>query len=456
MRTLAYALLAGALAACSADPTALAPRRNGETPGSSSGSTNDTGSSGGANSGSGSSSGGAGTSSGSASTPGGPSGLPCDVDAVLATNCRQCHGATPSYGASVSLLTYADVQPLAATIQSRINDDAKPMPPNPYPRLSSGDTSTIAAWIAAGAPQSRDVCTPPAAAGTPVVESLPCTPDTHIAPASKFTMPATPGEQYVCYGYDVTPAAKRHVIALAPRIDNPVIVHHVLLFQADQSVSSTPTACSGGGSTSWRLVAGWAPGGKNDVLPPEAGFPEEGTTHWVMQIHLNNAKGLANESDGSGFDMCTTDQLRPNDADVMASGSTNFTIPPRGTLSQTCAFTFTGITTPLNIFSATPHMHLLGKSLSTAILPGGSGAPVPVVDLPNWDFQTQVAYPASNVINPGDAVQTTCAWNNTGDTAVSFGEDTTNEMCFSFLAYYPKITSGLFTWVVPSALSSCQ
>jgi hypothetical protein len=268
-------------------------------------------------------------------------------------------------------------------------------------------------------------------------------------------MPATPGEQYVCYGFDVTPAAKRHVVALAPHIDNPTIVHHVLLFQADASVGTTPTACNGGGSAGWRLVSGWAPGGKSSVLPPEAGFPEEGTTHWVMQVHLNNAKGLANQSDGSGYDLCTTDQLRPNDADVLASGSTSFTIPARGSLTQTCSFAFTGITTPLHVFSATPHMHLLGKSLVTNVLPSG-GAAAQVVDLPNWDFQTQVAYPASNVVNPGDSIQTACTWDNPGDTSVSFGENTTDEMCFSFLAYYPKITSGLFSWVTPSALATCQ
>lgn len=410
--------------------------------------------------------GGGGAEGGSSPSPtgGGTSALPCDVDAVLAANCRQCHGATPSYGATMPLVTWNDLHAAAPSgsgsvyeaVETRIHDDARPMPPTPYARLSTADATTLDTWITAGAPSSRAVCAPTADSGAaPVVEPLPCTPDTLLRPASPYAMAAT-GEQYVCYGFDVTVASKRQVIAMAPHLDNTSIIHHVLLFQSDTAVSSTPAACSAGGSTAWSLIGGWAPGGKNLILPAEAGFPETGTTHWVMQIHYSNAKDLPGQTDSSGYDLCTTDTLRANDAAVFASGSVSFSIPPRATLDLDCSYTYPTGYPAIHVFSATPHMHLLGTSLSTNVLPGGTGTPVSVVNQPNWDFQTQLAYPANNTINPGDSIVTQCDWNNPGDSAVGFGEYTTDEMCFSFLAYYPAITQPLWSWVVPSALGTCQ
>src|SRR4051812_13533505 len=37
------------------------------------------------------------------------SGLPCEIQAMLVTRCVTCHGAVPSGGAPMSLVTYADL-----------------------------------------------------------------------------------------------------------------------------------------------------------------------------------------------------------------------------------------------------------------------------------------------------------------------------------------------------------
>jgi hypothetical protein len=54
------------------------------------------------------------------------------------------------------------------------------------------------------------------------------------------------------------------------------------------------------------------------------------------------------------------------------------------------------------------------------------------------------------------AVSTRCQWNNSTDSAVKFGEKTTDEMCFNFISHYPKLTTPIWNWVVPSALASCH
>jgi hypothetical protein len=389
--------------------------------------------------------------------------LPCDVAAVLTPSCQGCHGSKPAFGASVPLVTWDDLHatPLDSQaaiytkVGARIHDAANPMPPTPYPKLDAQSTATLDAWIAAGAPpgDGGTCAAMPAPPPKPTVQPLPCTPDTQIRPAAPYAVSKDLTDQYVCYGFDVTTATKRHVVALGPRIDNTSVVHHLLLFQSPTSVSSTPAPCSAGGSTQWRMVSGWAPGGQNMVLPKEAGFAESGTTHWVMQVHYNNARALDGQSDQSGFDLCTTDQLRANDADVMAFGSINFSIPPRATLTQTCDYTVPQGTPALHLFSASPHMHTLGKAMTTTKM---GGAPQTIVTQPSFSFQTQLAYPTSVDLAAGDTVETACTWQNAGDTTVSFGENTSNEMCFDFVAYYPAITSPLFSWVTPSVLASCH
>jgi len=431
------------------------------------GGTEDDDTAGGASSSGGASSGGASSSGGSSGGSSAASALPCDVDAVLKTKCQSCHGASPDFGASVPLVTHADLTKaftkgsgkVYEAVLARVKDAARPMPPQPNPHLADKDVATLESWVKAGAPSSTETC---GGADVPSEKPLPCTADQTLVAAQPFTMQAgAPLDQYVCFGFDVNVAAKRHITALGPKVDNKKILHHILLFQTSQAYSTTPKACAAFGSASWKLVAGWAPGGGNLELPVEAGFPEEkGTTHWVVQLHYNNALNLPGATDRSGYQLCTTDKLRPNDAGVLAFGSTNFNLPPRATTAVTCDYTlndnrFNGV----KFFNASPHMHTRGLSMSTVKLAGG--AQETIFDQPNFSFENQSNYPITKTGKKGDVFRTTCTYKNTGDTAVKFGEGTGDEMCFDFLAYYPAIPDqtllGLpvFTWVTPSAGAKC-
>jgi hypothetical protein len=422
--------------------------------------------------------GGAGAGDGTTGTVREP--LPCDVDAVLAASCRSCHGATPAYGAPMSLVTYGDLtapSPSDASkktyqaVAARIHDDAHAMPPTPNARLTASAASVLDAWAAAGAPKpsASASCSGGSTGGTPGSGggrdagadggggggtggvdpgALPCTPDTFIRPSSPYTI-APSSEEYVCFGVDVTTASKRHVIALSQEIDNKAVVHHLLVYKVAKSVSSTPKACSLGGPQG-ELVTGWAPGVGNLILPAEAGFPEEGTTHWVVQIHYNNVTGKAAQKDSTGYKLCTTDQLRPNDAGILAFGSTSFTIPPRGTLEQTCDYTFPGST--IHAFTAQSHMHLRGRSMSTL----NTTTSDTIVDTPNFDFQTQDLHMVNFDIHKGDVIRNRCGWANETDKPVTFGQTTEDEMCFDFVSYWPRITTAGWSWMVPSARGTCK
>ncbi len=392
------------------------------------------------------------------------SGLPCDVDRILQDSCRSCHQASPKFGAPMPLVTHADLHaPLKSDaskmvyeqITARIHDDKSPMPPPPNEPLSAEDAGVLDAWIAAGAPESDEACGG-AGGGGAGGAPMGCTPDVKLQPATPWVMPKDVEDEYVCYGVDVDLGEKRHVTALAPLIDNSTIVHHMLLFSAASSYSSTPKPC--GGASMGQLVGVWAPGGQALVLPPEAGYPIDGTAHFVLQVHYSNIMNLDGQQDSSGYQLCTTNELRPNDADILAFGTFNLNIPAQSSADITCDLDLPGFTPTLHGIAGMPHMHKLGTYLSTTLFPGGDGAPVDLGTADPWNFESQVwtMLDESTVLKPGDKVRTRCVWDNPTSQNVGFGEKTGDEMCFGFLMYYPRITSPGWQWGVPAHSSSCS
>jgi hypothetical protein len=391
--------------------------------------------------------------------------LPCDVDAVLASKCRDCHQNPPQFSAPMPLVTWEDLHapsksdpstPVYVGVHARTHDTQRPMPPAPRAPLDAASLATLDAWYAAGAPVGDGTCGPAADGGVVVPRSdaapaydasLPadCVPE-HIVPASKFTM--TGPEEYACYGFDVTAAQKRHVTAISIHLDNTKIIHHALLLKSATSTSGTPLPCNPAPSLGLGMVYAWAPGGPPMIVPPEAGFPEDSTTHYIVQIHYNNAANVPNPTDGSGFDLCTTSTLRPNDADVVAFGSEAIVIAPRSAADLITCYTVPSAMDGRHFFAAFPHMHQLGKSMSTERR-NEAGPPVDMGTDTSWDFSTQPWLPIDAVLHTGDVVRVHCAWNNSTGNYVTFGQGTSNEMCYSFSAYYPAISPSL-GWGAPA------
>lgn len=98
-------------------------------------------------------------------SPGEETGLPCDVELLLASRCATCHSRKPTGGAPMALVTYDDLakpslgdpkKTVAEQSLARARSQDRPMPPgSPLP------TATLApfvAWVEAGARKSR--CAP--------------------------------------------------------------------------------------------------------------------------------------------------------------------------------------------------------------------------------------------------------------------------------------------------------
>jgi hypothetical protein len=89
-----------------------------------------------------------------------PRGMPCDVAAVVAANCMECHGAVPSGGAVNRLLTYEDfaAKPsdpsfgsVAELALSRMKSSSRPMPPSG--NVDRDSLSVLEGWVSQGLPR---------------------------------------------------------------------------------------------------------------------------------------------------------------------------------------------------------------------------------------------------------------------------------------------------------------
>lgn len=89
------------------------------------------------------------------------------------------------------------------------------------------------------------------------------------------------------------------------------------------------------------------------------------------------------------------------------------------------------------MFAVFPHMHRLGTAMTVRSAAG------PVLDLPAWDFGDQGMVPVSSGTRiPANApIQTSCAYDNTTDATVRFGQSTNDEMCIAVLYYWPAAAS---------------
>lgn len=405
------------------------------------------------------------------STQGAPTGLPCEVDAILQSRCQTCHATEPKAGASISLVTWADLQKAGPGAHAdkkvyelaheRIADVDNPMPPKPRSMLAERERATLDAWFSQGAPRVDVSCTTNGPA-VPVTH-VPCNGEVlSIKPSKPYTVkPDSPRDDYECFGVDVDLTKKRHVVSFAPLIDNTRIVHHLLLYQVGSSVPSEPFPCNAQAAFSWKLIAGWAPGAGDLVLPPEAGFPEEvGSTHWALQVHYS-LTNTPTGTDQSSYELCTTEDLRPNDAGMIAFGSNTFTIPPRSKHTIACDYKLGNQFKNVTLFNAQPHMHSRGAAMSTQRFPGGVGEPEVLFEQDNYSFEAQFNTPMLKSITTDDLLRTRCTWKNPTDREITFGEKSDDEMCLNFFSYYPNIPDVLihgtpgFTWITPATTSEC-
>jgi len=389
--------------------------------------------------------------------------LPCEVARVVAEHCGGCHSETPSFGAPMPLAARADFLTVAPTdpsrqlstvISERVQDDRRPMPPNPHV-MPEADQQILLDWVTGGfiereAGVSCDDVAPPDLTDGVGPEHLPCEP-THTFRASDpadpslgFPIPASRAgnpNTYVCFPIPNPFGDGEQATDWAPVIDNEAVLHHWILWGSNQPARGTgPIPCAVLPASDAAFITGWAPGGQNGNLPDNVGLDLSFRTYY-LQLHYWNPSGTEGLRDQSGVAFCTTPTPREHTAGVLTLGDVRFNLPPRSRdidVEFECPGWVMSGFGQLNILSSGPHMHQLATSfLSEIIRADGSREDIGRVD--SWDFDNQTSIPFAPPlqIRNGDRLGIRCTYDNPHDFPVGFGEGSEDEMCFDFLLVYP-------------------
>jgi hypothetical protein len=243
----------------------------------------------------------------------------------------------------------------------------------------------------------------------------------HTLEAGPFTLP-TGAERYYCYSYTLDEDIAVDEIVL----ESHPVVHHVV---ASQTTSPDPDGffdCDVLFQTNWVPVFVAGTGDASIKMPDGAGHVLPKGTQLTVQLHLLNA---------TTDEVTQTIPLRlhkmeePPDTpvEVVVFGNMNIALPPNSPseITNTCTSD-----SKMKIFSAFPHMHLLGKRMVVESAAPGSEDFSEIFRSDPYDFDNQELVPMDLNISAGDQVRVTCGYDNHLDQTVTFGESTTNEMCF--------------------------
>ncbi|KAF6211921.1 hypothetical protein GE061_012438 [Apolygus lucorum] len=255
---------------------------------------------------------------------------------------------------------------------------------------------------------------------------------------------------------------KHHVIQAESDLTkgNEGLVHHMEFFHCKVPLSTPIPEYSGlcdkkpeSVLPCAKVIAAWAMGAPPFVYPEDAGLPVGGpnyTLYGMLEVHYNNPLKLDNWVDSSGFKIYLTPDLRKYDAGIIELGLEyidKMAIPPKQpafSLSGYCITDCLNVALPeegIMMFGAQLHTHLTGVMTETRHIRQG-------VELErlNYDYHYSPHFQEIRLLKkqrsilPGDALIQTCYYNTMKRENITLGGfKTTDEMCVSYVYYYPKI-----------------
>jgi hypothetical protein len=206
-----------------------------------------------------------------------------------------------------------------------------------------------------------------------------------------------------------------------------------------------------------KMLYVWATGGNAFILPDHVGYPineRETDEYYIFEIHFNNPEQLIGVQYEAGVQIFYTPVKRQYDAGVAMVAyhmNTSHLIPPMSTDFTTvghCSSKCTQNKLPefgINVFNAFMHSHFSGRKLKVRQYRDRKELPWLAND-DNYDFNYQQNRPfrEEKKILRGDHLSYECVTDTTwrGGQVTLAGYSTRDEMCQSFLWYYPRTNFG--------------
>jgi hypothetical protein len=345
------------------------------------------------------------------------------------------------------------------------------------PSLTDVQIATIRRWVAQGATEGDAAS--PAPSLQPVGARL-----SRVDLQLPMPTPYTPkrrlyGDDYRCFVVPWTAAEPRYVTGfnIAPGARRQV--HHIIVFLASPANAATVEAwdaadrtpgysCYGGPSVTGaptlpvELLAGWAPGSSGGDLPAGTGIRVLPGSRLIVQVHYNldNTAPTPDRSvvelkldtavDRRGASLPVVDLrwlISPETFRIPAGKKRvvhSFVGDPRGALAFLAGDV--DLSRGFVIHSALLHMHRLGEHARLAI-ERASGEREVLLSVRRWDFDWQRVYEFEEpaIFLPGDRLSIACEHDNSRANqsvvrgkrqqprTVTWGEDSSDEMCIGFL-----------------------
>ena len=229
-------------------------------------------------------------------------------------------------------------------------------------------------------------------------------------------------------------------------------------FTGDSSATASDVSrCGDMSVTCAEVVASWAIGGGRVVFPNGTarvfgGSGSDAIRYVLLERHFNNnIATVAALRDDSGFRLFTTTAApTKGEVGIFLAGipvSGLFTIGSNGMYNHVarcpgaCTTRLFG-SQEMRMFAYFPHQHTTGRASFVRHVRNGVELP-PLTSTPFYDFDFQVFNWMNNftrVVKPGDDLVVECVYDTRGRTnPTAMGEATTDEMCFMYFLYYPKM-----------------
>ena len=177
------------------------------------------------------------------------------------------------------------------------------------------------------------------------------------------------------------------------------------------------------------------------VLPQGVGFSLGAGQMVRLEVHYLNTAGAPIEvTSKSTFTTMAPGEFE-HEADFLFIGSPDIDIPPlsEATLGPVY-FDPPAKLDGVSYFGITGHTHQYGTSVDVSIAETESGPDTPVYDVEEWQWSEPetVYHDPPFQVPVGGGFRFSCAWNNTSEQTVGFGESANEEMCFFWTYYYPS------------------
>ena len=377
-----------------------------------------------------------------------------DIAPILQSQCQTCHRSGQI--GPMPLTTYAQAAAWRGDIKRYT--ESRQMPPwkadpgagdfQDARRLSAREIATLAKWADAGAPEGdpQDLLPP-----LHFRQDWPLgQPDLVLQPDRSYHVEADGSDVYRCFVIPTDFTHDRYVSAVDVQPGNRAVVHHVIAYIDGEGKSARLdghekepgyTSFGGVGFTPTGALGGWAPGITPHYLPVGVATAVPAGARIVLQVHYH--KDGKPETDLSRVGVYFSKGPIEKTLHI-APVIHGLQIPPN---DSHYTVTTTSVPSPVDfhLIAITPHMHLLGRSMKlTAIKPNGTK--IPLVSVSDWDFnwQSTYFYKKPVALPKGTRVTMTATYDNSvrnlrnpnsPPKLVTWGEQTTDEMCIAFLHY---------------------